>query len=557
LNSKKIAVPLIIALLSLFAFASATTLIQASEPAAGTDSNGIGPSWVRMGSIVPVVTEVGKVSVSIDGLGVYSESTGTIQVEKPSGATVRSAYMAAATTGFTGVKLANGDITIDGVGVNWDVETSSSISSWNYWAEVTSIVKPKIDAAPAGRIDFTIAELISSYNVDGEILVVIFDDPNQTTDNTVVLLFGAQDIAGDTFAIGLAEPIDLSDPNLGLDFSLGISYSYQQGDYQYSLVNVNGVRMTTWAGGEDDGGHANGKLITVGGLDDSNANPADPFATPKGNWRYDDELYNLKPFVKDGDTSINVYTQNPSADDNIFFAALSLKSTVAVVGEGIVLGPVSASNPLGTPHTLTATVQDDLGNPIVGRDVTFEVKSGPHAGMTHTEPTDASGHAYFTYTGTSAGTDVIVASFMDVSGKVVTSNEATKDWTLATATVCTVWTTDVGGTPKGEFTAGETVYVHWNANGMVDMTVYAPDGVTVDQQWLGLGPSGTVSFVPSHGNGIYSIQCTGAPAVAIAVSTFLVVPEVPLGAAMAVVAGLAVLVPFALIRRRQGVEYIQ
>ena len=49
--------------------------------------------------IEPAITEVGKISWSIDGLGVYPNSTGIIQVEKPAGATVKSAYMAAATTG--------------------------------------------------------------------------------------------------------------------------------------------------------------------------------------------------------------------------------------------------------------------------------------------------------------------------------------------------------------------------------------------------------------------------------------------------------------------------
>lgn len=429
LNNKKIALVIMISMLSLYAFASIMTIVRA-DPIPGTDADAVGPSPVTMGSIVPVVTEVGKISMSIDGLGVQPESTGIIQVEKPAGATVRCAYMAAATTGFRDVQLVDGDITIDGVDVEWDLETSSSISSWNYWADVTSIVKPTVDAAPAGRVDLTIDELLASgtYYLDGEILVVIFDDPSQTTDNTIVLLFGAQDIAGDTFAIGLAEPIDLGDPNLALDLSLGISYSYQIGAYQYSIVEVNGVRMTTWAGGEDDGGHENGKLLTVGGLDDTNANPADPYATPYGDWRYDDELYNLLPFVDDGDTNINVYTQNPSADDNIFFAALNLTSAVAVVGEGIVLGPASASNFVGTEHTLTATVQDDLGNPIVGRDVTFEIISGPNIGMTHTEATDSGGHASFTYTGVAVGTDVIVASFFDDAGKKIYSNEATKEW---------------------------------------------------------------------------------------------------------------------------------
>jgi hypothetical protein len=245
--------------------------------------------------------------------------------------------------------------------------------------------------------------------------------------NTIVLLFGAQNVAGDTFAIGLAEPIDTSDPDLVLNLSLGISFSAQPG--QFSQVDVNGSRLTTAAGGDDDkdGPTSNGALLTVGGIGDSTANPADPFALAT-NARSDDELYDLKPFVQTGDTSITVDTLNPSNDDNIFFASLFLASTTAVVGEGILLTPVSATNPLGAPHTVTATLQDDAGNPIPNRSVTFRVISGPNAGLTGNSTSDASGQATFTYTSQTAGTDTIEASFLNSQEATVTSNQVTKDW---------------------------------------------------------------------------------------------------------------------------------
>ncbi len=376
-------------------------------------------------ALQPVATETGYINLSLDAAGSNGASH-IVQVEKPAGATVRKAYLVSATIWNTG-QISNGDIEINGTGVNWDLLVPNSIASWNHWADVTSIVKPTIDAAPAGRVDFTLTE-VSTGNIDGEILAVIFDDPNQTEINTIILLFGAQDIAGDTFNIGLANPLDLTDPNLVLDFSLGITYSYQIGDNQYSQVDVNGQRISTSAGGEDDGFSGNGGLITVGGLDDNNTNPPDPYSLPGYNPRYDDELYNLIPYVSNGDTSIQVYTQNPSYDDNICFAALFLGSTIAIVGEGIVLSPGSAINQLGTPHTVTATVQDDQGQPVVGRDVTFDIVSGPHAGNTYTEPTDSNGQASYTYTGSSLGTDVIEATFLDSTGAPLTSNQVTKEW---------------------------------------------------------------------------------------------------------------------------------
>jgi hypothetical protein len=379
-------------------------------------------------SISPVVTEVGKISWSIDGLGVYPGTAGTIQVEKPAGATVRSAYMAAASTGWSQYHFVPGSVEIDGNDVIWTTEIASDINSYNAWADVTSLVKAKIDAAPAGRVDFTITESATA-DIDGELLVVIFNDPSQTTDNTVILMFGAQVRTGDDFNIGLAEPLDLTDPNLALDFSLAISFSNQDTDDQYSIVDVNGVRMTTWAGGNDDSsaGMSNGNLFTVGGLDDSVANPADPYNTPVGNKRYDDELYSLLPFVETGDTAIQVHTQNPSMDDNILFAGLYIRSATAVVGKGIILSPVSATNLVGTTHTLTATVQDDAGNPVPDTTVTFTIVSGPHAGMTGQAMTNSAGQAQFTYAGSAEGTDTIVASIEDQTGTIY-SNEATKTW---------------------------------------------------------------------------------------------------------------------------------
>jgi hypothetical protein len=385
-------------------------------------------SATRLNSVSPAITEVGKISWSIDGLGVYPGTIGIIQVEKPAGATVRKAYMAAATTGTSAYNVQPSDIKVDGADVTWTTMVTSNMGGHNYWTDVTSLVKPKIDAAPAGRIDFTITETPTAQ-IDGELLVVIFDDPAQTTDNTIVLMFGAQQMGGDNFNIGLSKPIVLTDPNLALDFSLAISYSNQDNSAQYSIVDVNGIRMTSWAGGNDDSnaGMGNGNLFTVGGLDDVNTNPADPNAKPQGNKRYDDELYTLMPFVQNGDTTIAVHTENPSMDDNILFAGLYMRSATAVVGKGVVLSPASATNLVGEPHTLTAKVQDDTGAPLSGVVVTFTIKAGLNAGMTGTGTTDANGVATWTYTSSNIGTDTIVASFID-GQTTITSNEATKNW---------------------------------------------------------------------------------------------------------------------------------
>lgn len=161
--------------------------------------------------------------------------------------------------------------------------------------------------------NFNVTEL--GY-LDGEVLAVVYSvagDPVQTA----LIFDGESATTGDTFNINLATPFDGTTDAI---FSLGISYGFQ-GNVQASQVDVNGARLTSSAGGQDDGFSSNGGLITAGGVGDSILNPLNPLAVPNG-FRSDDELYNLAPFMSVGDTLITINTRNPSNDDNIFFASL-------------------------------------------------------------------------------------------------------------------------------------------------------------------------------------------------------------------------------------------
>lgn len=127
----------------------------------------------------------------------------------------------------------------------------------------------------------------------------------------------------------------------------------------------------------------------------------------------------------------------PSSADGSLSASGPHAFVFAFTGVGgdpvgdITLTPASATNDVGTSHTVTAHVTED-GVVQVGKTVTFEVLSGPHAGTTGTAVTDASGDASFGYTGTAAGTDVIEASFVDSAGVTRKSNRATKEWVAVT-----------------------------------------------------------------------------------------------------------------------------
>lgn len=299
-----------------------------SEPGSGTGTSSPRQA-VAAAPLAPMFSEIGRLSLSVDGLGTNDPAGGVVQVEKAPGATVRNAYLAATSRGFSGYTPVDADVTVDGSAVSWDAAStrSNSISSVNVLADVTGLVKAKVDAAPSGRVDFIVAEPSDSTNIEGEILAVVLDDPTVQTQKRIVLHYGAQGTSGDTFTFSLPEPIDASNPGLSVRMGLGVSYGAQPST-QFSEVDVNGQRLSTSAGGQDDGGNENGTLLTVGGLDDSPANPPDPFADgfQASCPRCDDELYDLLPFVNDGDTAVSVSTRNPSGDDNVFFAALTVET---------------------------------------------------------------------------------------------------------------------------------------------------------------------------------------------------------------------------------------
>src|SRR5262249_33291786 len=130
-----------------------------------------------------------------------------------------------------------GDVTLDGNPIIWNPANTlaNDIFSVNVEADVTAIVKAKVDAAPAGDVIFTAAEPTNPLGIEGEILAVILDDPSVAQPGSVTLLYGAQNPAGDTFHVILADAVDKTNPNFGLNLSLGISYGYQPNG-QFSTV---------------------------------------------------------------------------------------------------------------------------------------------------------------------------------------------------------------------------------------------------------------------------------------------------------------------------------
>jgi Tol biopolymer transport system component len=113
----------------------------------------------------------------------------------------------------------------------------------------------------------------------------------------------------------------------------------------------------------------------------------------------------------------------------------------------LTLTPQSASNPVGTPHTVTARLQDS-GNPVPGAPIVFKVH-GANAKPAATRTTAADGRARFTYTGTSPGADTIRACLDDNENGACEPDEVA-------ATANKVWSGSGGGGGRVAFTSSRT-----------------------------------------------------------------------------------------------------
>ncbi len=265
----------------------------------------------------------GSLNWSVDGLGINNYgASGDLQVEKPAGASVKAAFLMTAASSTHPMPT---DITLATQPVTFSIHAAGGYYT-NFFADVTTIVKPIVDAG-SGTLNITVNEGTFRSLIDGTSLVVVFDDPSVPL-ASVAIYFGTSDPAGDTFtmefnALTLPQTEDLR-------MSVGSSFSYGSG--QNSSVLVNGEVLSNYAGHFDDcdqfvsGDEVTSNwtcnaLLTVGGVGDSLTNPtlAAPWSTTA-----DDELYSLSPFVAVGDSEVVVETSNPSADDNIFMTVFYL-----------------------------------------------------------------------------------------------------------------------------------------------------------------------------------------------------------------------------------------
>jgi len=92
------------------------------------------------------------------------------------------------------------------------------------------------------------------------------------------------------------------------------------------------------------------------------------------------------------------------------------------------LTPITAINPLGTEHTITATVKNSSGGPAVNEKVNFSIISGPNSPLSGSGTTNSKGQVTFIYTGSGGiGIDKIQASVAK-NGNITYSNTIQKEW---------------------------------------------------------------------------------------------------------------------------------
>lgn len=167
--------------------------------------------------------------------------------------------------------------------------------------------------------------------------------------------------------------------------------------------------------------------------------PAGPGAQPANDWYadYQDWLVaNQTSPTTTGGGNWGALHFSCCADGSSITAAMAelILSPVALVAPDPVkfstvgLSPATATNPVGTNHTVTAFAQAANDVPVPGVTIDFKVLLGPNSGKTGTGTTGADGKTTFTYHDDGgAGTDTIQAFI----GATISSNQVLKIWGLA------------------------------------------------------------------------------------------------------------------------------
>jgi hypothetical protein len=191
--------------------------------------------------------------------------------------------------------------------------------------------------------------------------------------------------------------------------------------------------------------------------------------------------------------TVNGVSITRSTGDNLHLDGSNVQKTF--VDASISLSPLTKTNFVGTNHTITATVTQDLGTgagsvPAPGVTVTFSIVSGDATffpALANTCLTDINGMCSIQITSPNAGNNVIHATTtFTVSGVSLTRSTQSLSSSLCTAflqpvTGCDAQKLFIPRTPLLLTTVllGDTVNITgFNLAGTADFTLYGPSGTT-------------------------------------------------------------------------------
>lgn len=319
------------------------TLVAPALPASAAYTN----DWTTAG-LHEMARYMGHYQASTDGLSLTSGS-GMLDILKPTGATtVEAAYLTTGGRDNQAVRSPEPSVTLNSQAVTTFTNRARIAGAsnpfqgdfTNYFADVTGLVQGFFAGNPSGTAatapwvgtKFQIPATYSTASLNdpaGLSLVVIFNNPTMGNDASVVVYFGTSNSAGQDFTLDF-QTLPNSQTNSWLSF--GIAWSSGGGQYSnikaHDNVNTTDVLLSGSAGGYDDGtGGSN--LLSVGGVGDSTANPSSPTL---GGGQADDELYNLDSHLATGVNQVVMNMTNPSGDDNVFQAVLSVPFILSGTG---------------------------------------------------------------------------------------------------------------------------------------------------------------------------------------------------------------------------------
>lgn len=374
-----------------------------------TTSTGTG----RKDSLDPLLTVTQAGDYSAHGVGMRGTGSDTIVVgDVPAGSTVTRAFLYWAVLDNSSNPLFDDGIfngtPISGVSIGTDADPCWPVTTaFAFRADVTSLVFPGGNGAYAltgfGQGSPTALN-------EGASLVVLYTDPAALRNRDIVIYNGADTINETVSTVTTTMTI----PAVGTPPDAKTTYIVADGQpaaTDRTLFDGNIIDMNAFEGHD-------GPL-----------------------WDTDTYTVQIAPFVSPGDTSVTVGLQQGggTSDCLTHVAQVFSANSQQVLPLFVTLDPIADTNPVGTNHTVTATVTGFGGVPAPGETVVFEITGSVN--LTLSCITNASGQCSITYQGPPfPGADNIHA-FVDENssgtqdpGEPFSVPDATKAWVLPAPT---------------------------------------------------------------------------------------------------------------------------